>query len=363
MAERTLRVGIVGVGNNAATHHVPAYRLLPNVELVACCATSLSRAQAGAQRLGLPKAYADVGTMIQAESLDAVSVCSTNDAHYQNTLDALRAGAHVLCEKPMALDRNQAQEMVAQAERADRHAMVAFTYRFVPAAKMAQELIAGGELGEVFAFQATYVSAYLSDLAAPIEKEWKLRQGMGGGVFGDLGSHLIYLTRWWFGEVARASGIKHTIAPLRTLADAARLRVDVDDACGFWLEFTSGLTGSYYVTKYATGRNNCQRIEIYGSKGALAYNVEVPGELEVCMGPISTRTRQWTRITVPERFGDPGMIGQLEAYRLEQARTFVDGILRDLPVEPSFQDGLACQRVLDAVSQSASTPAWVKIER
>ena len=363
MAEPTLRVGIVGVGNNAVTHHAPAYRLLPNVELIACCATSLSRAQAGAKRLGIPKAYADVGTMIRAESLDAVSVCSTNDAHYQNTLDALRAGAHVLCEKPMALDRNQAQEMVAQAERADRRAMVAFTYRFVPAAKMAQELIAGGELGEVFTFQATYVSAYLSDLAAPIEKDWKLRESKGGGVFGDLGSHLIYLTRWWFGEVARASGVKKTIAPLRNLAGAARLQVDVDDACSFWLEFISGLTGSYYVTKYATGRGNCQRIEVYGSKGALAYSVERPGELEVCMGSIPTGTRQWTTMAVPERFGDSGSIGQLEAYRLEQARSFVDGILHDLPVEPSFQDGLACQRVLDAVSQSASAPAWVRIER
>ena len=169
MAERRLRVGIVGVGNNAATHHVPAYRLLPNVELIACCATSLSRAQAGAKRLGLPKAYADVETMIRAESLDAVSICSPNDAHYQNTLDALDTGAHVLCEKPMALSQQQAREMCDAAVRADRVTMAAYTYRFVPAAKMAKELIDAGELGAPFTFQATYVSAYLADLSAPIE--------------------------------------------------------------------------------------------------------------------------------------------------------------------------------------------------
>ncbi len=95
------------------------------MELIACCATSLSRPQAGAQRLGIPKAYADVGTMIRTESLDAVSICSPNDAHYQNTLDALDAGAYVLCEKPMALNRCQARGMCKAAARADRRTMLA----------------------------------------------------------------------------------------------------------------------------------------------------------------------------------------------------------------------------------------------
>jgi predicted dehydrogenase len=362
MADRALRVGIVGVGNNAATHHVPAYRLLPSVEVVACCATSLPHAQAGAKRLGIPKAYADVAMMIRTEGLDAVSICSPNDAHYQNTVDALGAGAHVLCEKPMALDRHQARGMCEAAARADRRTMLAYTYRFVPAAKMAKELIDTGELGDPFAFQATYVSAYLADLGVPVERPWKLMDGKGGGVLGDLGSHLIYLTRWWFGAVTRVSGVKKTLAPERALPDGSRLAVDVDDLCAFAAEFVSGLTASYFVTKYATGRANFQRIEVYGSKGALAYNGERPGELEVCLGREACRARRWSTISVPDRFGDPGMIGQMEAYRLEQARTFVEGILVRTPVEPTFADGLACQQVLDAVTQAAATPAWVQVE-
>ena len=230
MPAGTLRVGIVGVGNNATTHHVPAYRLLPHVELIACCATSLSRAQAGAQRLGLPKAYADVGTMIRAEGLDAVSICSANDAHYQNTLDALAAGAHVLCEKPMALNEREAREMCDAASRADRQTMVAYTYRFVPAAKMAKELIDAGELGDVFTFQASYVSSYLADVSVPVTKPWKLMGAKGGGVLGDLGSHLIYLTRWWFGAVTRAGGVKKTLGPRRVLPNGSTLAVNVDDA-------------------------------------------------------------------------------------------------------------------------------------
>jgi len=355
-------VGIVGVGNNAATHHMPAYRLLPNVELIACCATSVSRAQGGAHRLGLLKAYADVGTMIRAEGLDAVSICSPNDAHHQNTLDALDAGAHVLCEKPMALNPRQAREMCEAAARADRRAMLAYTYRFVPAAKMAKELIDAGELGDLFTFQATYVSAYLADLDVPVEKPWKLMSSKGGGVLGDLGSHLVYLTRWWFGAVARVNGAIRTLAPQRVLPDGSTLAVDADDLCAFNAEFASGLTGSYFVTKYATGRANFQRIEVYGSRGGLVYNGERPGELEVCLGSEACRARQWSTISVPDRFGESGTIGHLEAYRLEQARSFVESILHDLPVEPSFQDGLACQQVLDAVSRSASAPAWVKIE-
>ena len=362
MAERRLRVGIVGVGNNAATHHIPAYRRLPQVELTACCATSLPRAQLGAERLGIPKAYADVGTMIRAEGLDAVSICSPNDAHHRNTLDALDAGAHVLCEKPMALNQQQAREMCDAAARADRQTMVAYTYRFVPAARMAKELIAAGELGEPFTFQASYVSAYLADLSAPIAKPWKLMGAKGGGVLGDLGSHLIYLTQWWFGAVVRVGGVKKTLGPRRVLPDGSTLSVDVDDVCAFTAEFASGLTGSYFVTKYATGRANFQRIEVYGSKGGLVYSVERPGELEVCFGPGGRDARHWSTITVPSRFGNSGMIGQLEAYRLEQARAFVDGALSRIPVEPTFSDGLACQQVLDAVTKAAAAPAWVPVE-
>jgi predicted dehydrogenase len=115
------------------------------------------------------------------------------------------------------------------------------------------------------------------------------------------------------------------------------------------------------VTKYATGRANFQRIEVYGSKGGLAYDGERPGELEVCLGPEACRARRWSTISVPDRFGDPGMIGQMEAFRLEQARTFVEGILAGTPVEPTFTDGLACQEVLEAVTASAATPAWVSV--
>jgi predicted dehydrogenase len=239
---------------------------------------------------------------------------------------------------------------------------VAYTYRFVPAARMAQELIAAGELGALFAFQASYLSAYLADLGAPIEKPWKLTQGRGGGVLGDLGSHLIYLTRWWFGPMTRVGGVLRTLQPQRTLPDGSALAVDVDDACAFTAEFASGLLGSYFVTKYATGRANCQRIEVYGGKGALAYSVERPGELDLCLGPDACRSRRWHTVAVPDRFGDPGTIGPLEAYRLAQVRSFVESILTQTVAEPSFAAGLACQEVLDAVALSAAAPAWVSVD-
>jgi predicted dehydrogenase len=363
MAEQRLRLGLVGVGNNAANHHLPAYRLLPEVEVAACCATSPERARAASQRLGIPGSYDDAATMIRSERLDAVIVCSTNDAHHRNTLDALAAGAHVLCEKPMGLDRHQARAMCEAAARSGRRTMAAYTYRFVPAAKLARELIDSGELGDLFTFQAAYVSAYLADLTTPVEKPWKLMGHKGGGVLCDLGSHLIYLTRWWFGEIARVGGVKQTIAARRTLSDASELAVDVDDACAFAAEFASGLAGSYFVTKYATGRANCQRIEVYGRKGALSYDVERPGELSVCLGVDACRTRRWSAIPVPARLDNPASVAGLEGYRLEQARTFMEGILRGGPMEPTFADGLACQEVLDAVAASAASPSWVEIER
>jgi predicted dehydrogenase len=166
----------------------------------------------------------------------------------------------------------------------------------------------------------------------------------------------------WFGAFARVGGITKTLSPCRTLVDGSTLSVDVDDICAFTAEFASGLTGGYFVTKYTTGRANFQRIEVYGSKGALVYSVERPGELEVCLGSAARDARKWSTVAVPSRCGNPGMIGRLEAYRLEQARTFLDGALLRTPVEPTFSDGLACQQVLDAVAKAAAAPAWVQVE-
>ncbi len=104
-------------------------------------------------------------------------------------------------------------------------------------------------------------------------------------------------------------------------------------------------------------------IEVYGSRGALAYSVERPGELDLCVGPDACRSRRWRTVTAPDRFGDPGSIGSLEAYRLAQARTFVESIRTQTAAEPSFADGLACQEVLDAVVASAAAPAWVSVDR
>jgi len=363
MSDKVLRLGLVGAGNNAAHHHLPAYRTIPGVEVAACCATTLERAEAGARRMEIPHAYSDVTRMIREAALDAVCICSTNDAHYRNTLDALTAGAHVLCEKPMALDSQEAQEMCAAAHAAGRVAMVAFTYRFAPAAAMAKELIVGGTLGRIFALQATYVSAYLAELAAVVEKPWKLRRGQGGGVLRDLGSHLIDLTRWWLGEVRRVSATAHSVSPERVLPDGTRLTVDVEDACSFSAEFESGAVGSYFVTKYATGRGNFQRIEIYGQAGALSYCVERPGELDVCLGPDARSSGRWTTLEVPARFGQSGTVGSLEGYRLQQARAFVRAIREGGNAEPSFEDGLACQRILDVVAAAAARPAWKGVTR
>jgi len=160
--------------------------------------------------------------------------------------------------------------------------MVAYTHRFVPAASMAEELIAAGELGEPFTFQVNHVSACLADLSVPIMRIHR------------------------------------------------RVRLGSDR--------------QLRRTKYATGRANVERIEMYGGKGGLVYSVERPGELEVWLGPAARDARQRSATAVSSRFGTSGMKCQLEACRLEQTRAFVDGPPSRTPVEPVFQTAWCVNR-------------------
>lgn len=359
MADR-VRVGVIGTGGIATLRHLPAFKdaeAAGTAELVAVSDVVEASAHAAAARFGVPHAFTDYRELL-ALPLDAVSVCTPNALHESISLDALDAGLHVLCEKPLALDYAGARRMVERATAMGRKTAVNFRYRWIPAAGFVRDLIAGGELGEIYHVYANYFNGSMTDPAAPIS--WRqTRAESGTGALGDLASHLIDLCRWWVGEFASVQGHLRTFTTERPLTTGGMGPVDVDDAVTFRALLANGAEGVFNASRCAIGHNNHQRIEVYGTKGALIYEIEkadVGGEqVQICFGAGQARYNAFATVKVPPAY----LLGHPQRVMTD----FIDAIRAGVQPSPDFTDGMRCQEVLDAVEASARDGARVDVLR
>lgn len=349
--EPAVRIGMIGTGGMGVNGHLAAYQRSPIARVVAAAdINSVSLAQA-AERFAIPATYTDYGEMLARETLDAVDVATPNNLHYAASLAALSHGVPVICEKPMAMNRQEARQMVAAAREVGVKTAVNFTYRNVPAARFIREIIEAGEIGEIFHLIATYNQGYLVDPEAP--RTWRLDRAVSGtGVLGDLGSHLIDLARYWVGEFQAVFGHTTTFVHERPLPGGGRAPVDVDDAVSFLGEFTNGATGNFFTTRNAFARANTQRAEIYGTKGGLVYDNERPNEIQFSAGSLLASQRHYCTLPVPRA---------LQEERTSTMQRFVEDIARGTQTVPTFEDGAACQEILDAIEQSAEEGRWVRL--
>jgi predicted dehydrogenase len=320
-------------------------------KVVALCDVNQRNLEAAAERFGVTTTYTDYRELLQSEELDAVDIVTPNNVHAEISIAAIRRGIHVLCEKPLALSRHEAREMVMAARKSDVKTAVNFSYRNVPAARFIREIIASGEIGDVYHVIATYSQGWLVDPNSP--HVWRLVKSFAGtGVLGDLGSHLIDLSRFWVGDVRAVAGHLRTFVEQRPRADGSGVgTVDVDDAAAFLAEFAGGATGSFFCTRYAFARANSQRAEIYGTKGGLVYDNERPNEIQFSSGTLMATQRQYATMPVPHHHQEPQTTMQL----------FAEDILRGTSTTATFEDGLATQEILDAVEVSAQTKGWAPV--
>lgn len=354
-----LKVGVIGTGGIALLRHLPAYKSCEQAgkaEVVAVCDAVEESARRAAERFAVSAAFTDYRDLLSLPGLDAVSICTPNVYHEPISMAAIEAGKHVLCEKPLAMSLAGAKRMHEAARRAGVKTAVNFRYRHVPAAGFARDLIQGGELGEIYHVFVDYFNGSLHDPAAPIR--WRMvKAETGTGVLGDLSSHLIDLCRWWIGELEAVSGHLHTFVTERPLAGGGVGTVDVDDAASFFARFANGAQGVFNSSRYAIGRNNHQRAEIYGSKGALIYEIEKwdrgGDQLQVCFGSSQARYDAFSTVKVPPEY--------LAGHPQRTMVDFVDSVLADREPSPSFFDGVRCQEVLEAVEISARERTWVEL--
>jgi predicted dehydrogenase len=341
--------------------------------LAAVCGRDKAAAQAVADRFGWAAAETDWRALIERDDVDLIDISAPGDLHAPIAIAALEAGKHVLCEKPLANTLAEAEAMKAAADAAypgGARAMVGFNYRRVPALALARRLVDEGRIGPLRHFRAVYLQDWLADADAPMT--WRMQaERAGSGALGDLGAHIVDLARYLTGdEITGVSAISETFVASRPLADGSGMgTVTVDDAVVFTGRLASGALASFEVTRCATGRKNGLRVELNGSAGSLAFDLERLNELEFFDAGEDGATSGFRRILVTEGshpylsgWWPPGHTLGWEHTFTHQARDLLTAIAAGEQPSPSFADGLAVQRVLDAVARSAASGnSWERV--
>jgi predicted dehydrogenase len=374
MARKTINVGLIGtkfMGRAHSNAYVSApkfFALRADVALKAACGRDEKAAAAFAAQWGWESVETDWRALVARDDIDLVDVCTPNDVHKEIAVAAAKAGKHVLCEKPLAMNAAEAEEMVEAAAAAKVVNTVCHNYRRVPAVSLAKQMIEAGELGEIFHFRGVYLQDWIVPKDFPLV--WRLRKELAGsGAHGDLNAHIIDLAHWLVGPIAQVTGMMKTFITERPLPDGKGTgKVTVDDATAFLARFESGAVGTFEATRFATGRKNGERFEINGSKGSVVFDLERLNELQFYSSADAAGRHGFRLIQVTDpghpyiaAYWPPGHIIGYEHSFINTVADLINGIVDGTPVHPTFADGLATQKVLDAVEQSATGGAWVSV--
>jgi predicted dehydrogenase len=393
MGER-LRVAMVGNGFMGAAHSqgwrvAPRFFDLPvQPSMEVLVGRRPAHVAAAAEKWGWHETSVDWREVVERDDIDVVDIVTPGDSHAEIAIAALEAGKHVLCEKPLANSTAEAEAMTRAAELASARgirSMLGFTYRRVPATAFARKLIADGRIGEVRHVRASYLQDWLVDPDAPMT--WRLEKDRAGsGALGDIGAHAVDIAEYMTGlRLSEVSGVLETFVRQRPLATSSSSgaiagsssagpateygEVTVDDVALFRGRFASGALGTFEASRMATGRKNSLRVEVSGSTGAIAFDLENLNALEFYDATEPAVEQGFKTIIVTEP-GHPWLdawwpAGHMLGYEhgfANQAKDFVDAIAGGTSPRPSFADGLHVQRVLDAVGHSSATDgAWVGV--
>ena len=289
-----------------------------------------------AERFGFERQAAGWQEVVADPGVEMVENLLPNHLHAEPTIAAARAGKHVLCEKPLALEAEEARAMLTAATQAGVVHMCAFNYRFVPAVRRARELLEAGDLGEIHHFRGVYRQSGGADPERAGVWRFDAAQA-GGGALGDLASHVIDLARYLVGDIDSVAAQVATFVPGRS----------VDDAAAAAVAFAGGAIGTIEATRFATGDLNRFTWEVNGSKGSLAFDLERPNELVVN----GERT-----LVNPDGWWPPGHVLGWEHTFVFELRRFLDAMAGRGTVAPhgaTFEDGVRANEVCDAILLSA----------
>ena len=380
---KELRVAMIGYGFMGRAHS-NAYKRLTDFfpvqhrpVLKVACARNAEKAQAFADNWGYERVETDWRKVVEASDVDLIDICTPNDTHQEIAIAAAKAGKMIVCEKPLARTVAEAEPMVEAVEKAGVANMVWFNYRRVPAITLAKQLIDEGRIGRPFHFRSNFLQDWTISPDVPQGGAglWRLDvEAAGSGVTGDLLAHNIDTAMWLNGPITRVTAKTETFVKERMHSLTGKMeKVGIDDACMFLCEFANGSLGLFESTRYARGHKAAKTLEMNGSDGSLAFDLEEMEYLDFFeytqkeSGEATpSHLRGWRRIHVTNgehpymnRYWVPGLVIGYEHSFLNALADFVMGVESGKPTQPDFRSALQTQKVCEAVLESARTGQWV----
>jgi len=363
--ERQVNVGLIGVGGIAAFTHFPGLKTAPDARVFAMNDTDPQLLEQRAKDWPGVRACKSAEELLGLTGLHAVIIATPNFTHGKLVSAVVKAGMHVLCEKPLAMNLTEARSMLEEARDAGVRHMTAFTYRFVPAMRYLKHIVDRGDLGQPLHFRAQrFQDWHVHSLGW---RQW--RDKAGTGELGDMASHRIDYSHLLIGPIKSVCGMMKQFVPRdRVASDGKPCRPsDTDDWVGFVVEFANGVTGVFESSKltrgHGSGGSGHDCVEVNGAEASAVFELRHPYELQ-----IGRRNGRFETVKVPQEFwkvpgslrlagdGDPSVV-----WRYDQEVEFISAIQQHRDAIPSFYDGVRCQAVMDAVVQSVAERRWVDV--
>jgi predicted dehydrogenase len=321
---KPLNIGLIGYGFMGRTHS-NAYNRLTNffdspyqpVPKV-ICGLEKDVAQAFAERWGYEESETDWRKVVERSDIDLVDICVPNNMHAEIAIAAAKAGKAILCEKPLALNSQQAEEMVLAVEAAKVPNLVSFNYRRIPAVTLAKQLIDEGRLGKIFHYRSQFLQDWTisADVPQGGMATWRLDvKAAGSGVTGDLLAHCIDTALWLNGSISDVSAMTETFIKQRKHAETGKVeQVGIDDACAFMCHFANGSLGLFESTRYARGHKALYTLEINGEHASIRWDLHDLHRLEYFDHRDDSIVRGWRSVHVTD--GDMPYMRQMVGTRL-----------------------------------------------
>lgn len=377
---KTLRLGMIGYGFMGRAHS-NAFRKVGNffdldheIVMQAACGRDAAKVGAFAKRWGYASTETDWRKLLARDDIDLVDICAPNDVHLEMAAAAAKAGKMVMCEKPLARDGKEGEQMVKAVEKAGVPNMVWYNYRRIPAVTLAKQLIDEGRLGRIFHYRAKFLQDWTISPELPQGGAglWRLDAKVAGsGVTGDLLAHCIDTAIWLNGSIGSVSAMTETFIKERkhTLTGKVQ-KVGIDDACAFLARFTNGSLATFESTRYARGHKALYTFEINGEHASIAWDLHDLHRLQYFDHQDEGRVRGWRNLHITDgdhpymgKWWVPGLAIGYEHSFVHQVADFLDGLRTGKPASPTFRDALETQYICDAVLKSGKTGKWEKVAK
>jgi predicted dehydrogenase len=353
-----LRIGVIGTSWWTDFLHLPTLKADARVDLVAICGRNRERAQEMASKYGIPKVFTSYQDMLTPDMLHAVVVAAPDDEHCKMTMAALDAGLHVLCEKPLALNADDAKAMYDKAEAKGLKHMTFFTWRWMPQHRYMHDLIEQGVLGRVYHCEFTFLMGGGRDQ----QYQWRFDPLRAKGVLGDLGSHMFDLARYLVGDIASVN------ARLASFVKHEGIKDSANDSAVVLTQFANGAQGMFQLSSVARVDDPFLelRVALHGEAASLVAELKPGGtpKLQLAKGDELLQS-----VTVPAQYLEgldvkEDFVTQFLSMFARQSigsRLFVEAVLGNKAVTPSFYEGWKAQQVIDAAVASHESNQWVSV--